>query len=288
MLVLLEFMALMVVGLGGLFTLAGWVRRRHPKGGNLVAFLLACGSSYSVSFAVDMLVHAKTGKVPFGNLAGPAVVWTTIAVGLYVASRQAAVKRWPVYLPYLLNAGLAFAGGAGHGYDWVPGVPLVLIGLVASRIPVLRAKSRTPTCFPIGQYRLDMPVEGLTGLVEFSPGEYAMMGRQFEGETNYCAPPVTFLGREWKLQLGTVHGRVYKIAPCLDFMTKQQSAPIVREVLAYCAAELGRPSSVKGDSHIWDTSDGNMIVQDAETPAGFLVSVFATSSAVRGFKRRAR
>jgi len=284
MLVLLEFMALMVVGLGGLFTFAVWVRRRHPKGGNLVAFLLACGSSYSVSFTVDMLVHAKTGKVPFGNLAGSAVVWTTIAVGLYVASRQAAVKRWPVYLPYLLNAGLAFAGGAGHGYDWVPGVPLVLIGLMASRIQVKPAVR----CFPIGDYILDMPVDGLTGLVEFSPGEYATMGRQFEGETNYNAPSVTFLGREWKLQLGTVHGRVYKIAPYLDFMTKQQSAPIVRDVLVYCTAKLGRPSSVKGDFHIWDTSDGNVVAQTAETPAGILLSIFATSNAVRSFKRRAQ
>ncbi len=133
-----------------------------------------------------------------------------------------------------------------------------------------------------------MSIEGLTELVEFSPGEYATMGRQFEGEANYKAAPVAFLGREWELQLGTVHGLVYKIAPYLDFMTREQSAPIVREVLMYCTAELGTPSSVKGDLHIWDTSDGNVIVQDAETPAGVLISVFATSNAVRSFKRRAQ
>jgi hypothetical protein len=151
-----------------------------------------------------------------------------------------------------------------------------------------RARPAACTSFPIGEYRLGAFVEELTGLVEFSPTEYAVMGCRFEGETNYNAPPVTFLGCEWKLQLGTVHGRIYKIAAHLDLMTKQESAPIVREVLVYCAVELGRPSSVKGDFHIWDTSDGNVVVQDAETPAGFLVSVFATSNAVRSFRQRGR
>jgi len=89
-----------------------------------------------------------------------------------------------------------------------------------------RAKPRAYTSFPIGEYRLDASIDGLIGLVEFSPAEYAMMGRQFEGETNYNAPPVTFLGRPWKVMLGTVHGRIYKIAPYLEPATKQEANPI--------------------------------------------------------------
>jgi len=148
-----------------------------------------------------------------------------------------------------------------------------------------RAKPAAYTSFPIGEYRLDASIDGLIGLVEFSPAEYAMMGRQFEGETNYNAPPVTFLGRPWKVMLGTVHGRIYKIAPYLEPATKQEANPIALEALRHCTGELGRPSSQKTGLFIWDTTDGNVILQTAETPAGLAINLFVTSHAVRGFRQ---
>jgi hypothetical protein len=49
-------------------------------------------------------------------------------------------------------------------------------------------RSKTPgraSC-PIDIYRLDAPIAGLSGLVEFSANQYAAMGgRVFEGERNY-------------------------------------------------------------------------------------------------------
>jgi hypothetical protein len=48
---------------------------------------------------------------------------------------------------------------------------------------------------PIGNYRLDMPVGGVTGLKEFSQAEYAVYGRHFEREKNYNAPALDFLNR---------------------------------------------------------------------------------------------
>ncbi len=86
-----------------------------------------------------------------------------------------------------------------------------------------QAKAPTHASFPVDTYRLDASIDGLAGLVEFSPLEYATMGRQFEGETGYNAPPVTFLGQQWNLMLGTVHSKIYKIAPHLEVKTQTRS-----------------------------------------------------------------
>jgi hypothetical protein len=51
------------------------------------------------------------------------------------------------------------------------------------------SKTRTSASFPIDIYRLNAPIAGLSGLVEFSSDQYAAMGgRVFEGERNYNAP----------------------------------------------------------------------------------------------------
>ena len=149
-----------------------------------------------------------------------------------------------------------------------------------------QGKAISYAAFSFGKYRLYAPIEGLTGLVEFSPAEYATMGRQFEGEKNYNASPVTFLGRSWKLMLGTVHGKIYKIAPYLTLKTKQEANPVAMEILRYCTEKLGKPASQETGLFTWDTTDGNVILQTAETAEGLAINLFLTSRAVRGFKRR--
>jgi hypothetical protein len=149
-----------------------------------------------------------------------------------------------------------------------------------------QAKAPTHASFPIGKYKLDASVDGVAGLVEFSATEYATMGRQFESERDYNGPPVTFLSRQWKLMLGTVQGKIYKIAPYLELKTKQEANPIAMETLRYCMEHLGEPSSQKTGLFIWDTTDGNVIFQTAEAADGLAISLFITSRATRNFKRR--
>ena len=140
--------------------------------------------------------------------------------------------------------------------------------------------------FAIGSYKLNAPVKELAGLTEFSTAEYVIMGRHFEGEKNYNAPPVTFLGREWKLQLGTVHGNIYKVAPYLAFKDKREANLVAVETRSYCTKTLGKPSEQQTGLFIWDTTDGNVVLQTGETAEGFAVSLFLTSRSVRSFKRR--
>jgi hypothetical protein len=69
---------------------------------------------------------------------------------------------------------------------------------------------------PIGMYKLDVSINGLAGLTEFSQAEYEIYGRRFEGEKSYNAPALDFLRRRWKVALGAVGGKVYKIVCTLN------------------------------------------------------------------------
>ena len=149
-----------------------------------------------------------------------------------------------------------------------------------------KAKAAAHASFPVGKYRLDGSIDGLAGLVEFSDTEYATMGCEFEGERNYNAPPVNFLGRQWNLMLGTVRGKIYKIAPYLELKTKQEANPIAMETLLYCTELLGTPSSQKTGPFIWDTTDGNVILSTADCADGLAINLFITSRATRNFKPR--
>ena len=146
------------------------------------------------------------------------------------------------------------------------------------------AKAPKNASFPIGKYTLDSSINGLAGLVEFSATEYTSMGRQFKGEANYNAPSVTFLGRPWKLMLGTVHSKIYKIAPYLELKNKQDANPIAIEALRYCKEHLGKPSSPEIGLFIWDTTDGNVVLQTAEAADGVAINLFITSKEMRTFR----
>ena len=142
----------------------------------------------------------------------------------------------------------------------------------------------TRAAFTIGTYKLGDHVDP-AGLSEFSEVEYQVMGRQFKNERNFHAPQVTFLGSPWNLMLGTVDGNIYKIAPYLEFQTKQEANPVAMEALQYCTVQLGKPSVQNTGMFIWDTTDGNVILQTGETGEGLALNLFITSSKVNQFER---
>jgi hypothetical protein len=139
--------------------------------------------------------------------------------------------------------------------------------------------------FPIGNYKLNA-IADVTSLTEFSAFEYTVMGRQFEGETNYNAPPVNFLNREWKLQLGTVNGKIYKIAPFLECENRKEADLATNDTLSYCKQKMGKPSEEKSGLVVWDTADGNVVLQPLDKAGLLGVALFLTSNAVRNFKRK--
>src|SRR5262249_27223855 len=76
-------------------------------------------------------------------------------------------------------------------------------------------KTSPPESFAVGPYKLDGSIEGLGGLIEFSPTEYAALGRRFVGERDYDALPVDFLGHPWEVMVQAVNGRISAIASYL-------------------------------------------------------------------------
>jgi len=148
-----------------------------------------------------------------------------------------------------------------------------------------QGKAASPETFPIGRYRLDESVERLGGLIEFSPSEYAAIGRQFVGEKNYNAVPVGFLGRPWEVMVQAVHGRICAIAAYLLLANRRDADRIVTETFRYCVEELGKPAEQETDFFLWRTSDGSVILRTEETAAGFRIGLFLASSSIGNLQR---
>ncbi len=255
-----------------------------------ISLVIAAGAAYAFSFAIDLLIAGLIGVYP--NTAFlPVVTWSVISGTLLLAARAVVADRlrW-LSLPYAAFGILATLGAlvGTHLYSLgVAGLLFVHAALVwkAGQQRASGNRGALHTSFPIGPYHLDAPVEGIAGLREFSSDEYAIMGRQFHGERNYNAPPVEFLGRQWSLMLGTVNGKIYKIAPFLEARSKSEANPIAMATLQFCTETLGKPTSQKTGLFIWDTADGNTILQTSETSGGLAINLFLTSRAVRGFRR---
>jgi hypothetical protein len=141
-----------------------------------------------------------------------------------------------------------------------------------------------PPSFAIGPYKLDTSIIGLKGLVELTPREYDIFPKTFKGEKIYNGPNVTFLGSSWKVMLGVVEGKIHKINPYLEIYEKEQANEIAMKTLMYCKSKLGEPARQQTGFFIWDTNDGNVVLQTAETSEGFALNLFSTSRAVRSFR----
>lgn len=136
---------------------------------------------------------------------------------------------------------------------------------------------------PICDYRLNMAVEGVPGLTEFSQAEYAIYGRRFAGEKNYNAPFIDFLERRWKVALGTVGGKVYKIAVFFESESENTVIEVSTAVMQYCQQRLGTPSEQQETVYIWDATDGNVVLQLGKDGSTYQLNLFETSSSVRTF-----
>ena len=284
---MMTFMLLMSSLILGAFLVTGiavWVSAKSPLLRNIAAFCLAGVSAYSIGFVLDMHRLVAAGNIPAGNVVCPTFTWLAIAFACLVAAFQTGGSLYMLATPFLINALLALLFASSMHEVIFVAVPLCLAGVV---IFLYRrgAGSYQTLGFLIDSYRLDAPVNELVGLTEFSPTEYATMGRQFESEKNYNAAPVSFLGHSWNAKLQTVHGQVCKIALCLVFPGKHEANPVAMQTLRYCKEQLGKPAEQKTGLFLWRTTDGNVILETSESAEGPVIGLFLTSRSIRGFKR---
>lgn len=157
---------------------------------------------------------------------------------------------------------------------------MAVLGYASSDSSVYSSEFRTPYSFPIGTYKLDMSIENCKGLIELTSEEYAVFPREFEGEKIYKASHVSFLGYTWNMEIGTVGGKIYKLALWLEFISQKHANQAAMKVLEYCRSKIGEPTEQQTDLFIWDTADGNTILQTAFAGNRYVVNFFSTSRAV--------
>ena len=147
-----------------------------------------------------------------------------------------------------------------------------------------QTKAPPPEIFSVGKYTLGGSIDGLGGLVEFSPAEYAAMGRRFVGEKNYNALPVTWLGRPWEVMVQTVHGRISAIAPH-SLIANREAAAVFQEVFRFCEQTLGEPVDPQPNFCFWQVPDGTVVLRSEATPDGTRIGLVLTSNAALKFPR---
>jgi hypothetical protein len=171
-------------------------------------------------------------------------------------------------------------------YLWIIAVTFFMSVIITfAKERAFAANPLKPPSFAIGPYKLDMSIVGLKGLVEITPAEYNVLPKTFKGEKIFKAPDVPFLGFSWDIRLGVVEDKIYKMSPSLVIRGKRQADEALMKVLTYCKSKLGEPVEQQTGLFMWDTNDGNVILQSPlETPFGFVINLFSTSRAVRLFK----
>ncbi len=163
-------------------------------------------------------------------------------------------------------------------------IAVIIVFTKGGSFTAMASDPSNPPSFAIGPYKLDTSIIGLKGLVELSPREYGIFPKTFRGEKIYNGPNVTFLGYSWKVMLGVVERKIYKINPYLEIHEKKQANEIATKTLMYCKSKLGEPAQQQTGFFIWDTNDGNVVLQTAETSEGLALNLFSTSRAIRSFR----
>ena len=174
-------------------------------------------------------------------------------------------------------------------------VAAITYGLVAARRADAQAasperaqpSSRRGTAPTIGAYRLDMMARATSRFVELSQAEKQALNLvvEFKNERVFHAPPADYGGFKWDVVLGAVDDRVYKISSVLFLQTRATRDAAWRKIEGLLRAPLGSPASSTPAVLIWDTEDGNVVLNRADAGDAYALVLTLTSSAVKGFAR---
>ncbi len=149
MIAFLEFVGIAVIVFGLLMVLVDWIAERHPSWRSTVAFLIALGSAYATSFALDLLFGSLPGAYTIKPYTLPVFVWGGYGAGLHSLARLAATGPNPIRLAYFLIGCVAVHAGfvGSHRHNYFVGAGCLAITLVCCVFP-LAACGRAPRTDP--------------------------------------------------------------------------------------------------------------------------------------------
>lgn len=260
-------------------------------------FVVIAVGAYSASFVLDMVMLVWAEEVPLSNIVWPCMTWSLISTCALVVGAGRSTPFVVRILPFTFFGGLAMLAAFLHPRHIVTALFLIFGGVIygwAAGSTDDPSQTRTrdvsrqslPSAFGIGDYWIDTPVPASHELVELTAQEYKFFARKFKNEKTYKATPAMFLGRSWKIMLGTVDGRVWKIAAFVELDNMAEAKRLSDDVMKYCISQLGKPTEEQRSGlTIWDTKDGNIVLQTASVMGSAAINLFVTSSSVGSFKQ---
>jgi hypothetical protein len=275
---------------------------RSSSGALLVGgtFTVVAAGAYATAFVFDMITLAWTGELPTANIVWPCVTWSLIAFSSLVVGARRPVPFAARATPFWLVGVLAMFSSILYPRNLVAGIALILGGIAYGSVSAQRGggaagtmeergqpKVRRGHAPTIGPYRLDMNTAEAAKLVELTPAEKKALNVtvEFKNERIYHAPPAGFAGASWEIVLGAVDGRVYKVSALLVLENREQRDRMWRNLDGLLRTPLGTPATAVATIITWDTEDGNVVMNRADTGAAYAVVLTLTSRAVTGFVR---
>ncbi|MGD0217412.1 MAG: hypothetical protein ABSC45_07870 [Desulfobaccales bacterium] len=288
MIIMLENIAVQIAAVFILWFFLRWVCNNYPKWRNAAAFIVALGSSYSAGFVFDMLTQVVIGRLPFENVVTPVFTWTGIAIVCLILGFNVALSMRVLYIPYLINAGIALLAAGINWYNIFVALPLLVVAIIISRYKPQSIK-RIIMITGIEDLFLKQPIDEANDLQEFTDEEYNRMGlagapRMLIDEKIYSGPDVLFAGFDWNTTVGATEGKIYKIALQTMSDDKGRINSIFKHTLNYLITQMGKYSEhhFLSKKYVWHTADGNVWFDKVSKIGWHGVNLILTSSFIRG------
>jgi len=256
--------------------------------------------AYAAAFVLDMITLAWAGQLPPANIVWPCVTWSLIASSSLMVGAGRPVPFAARATPFWLVGGLEMLSSLAHPRNLVAATALILGGIAYGSVAAQRGagaagtmensdqpKVRWGRAPAIGPYRLGMNTAEASKVVELTSAERRALNAtvEFKNERIYHAPPGEFADATWEIVLGAVDGRVYKVSALLVLENREQRDKMWRKLDAVLRTPLGTPATAAAAIVIWDTEDGNVVMNRADAGRGYAVVLTLTSRAVTGFVR---
>lgn len=294
-------MLIMYLGIGGAglvaHALLRWSRRVNRILAALVTLVLAFVGAYSLSFVIDMWLQVPGGTFAAGTLVWPTITWSLVVISAVVPVLSGGVSRWAAALPFFILGGIAMAGTFITSRHAITGIVLFSIaatiatalghGAESGSTATAERKARRGRAPRLGPYGLGMRIKEVPSLIELSAAERKalQLAIEFRDERIYHAPPGTFGEIEWSIILGAVDGKVYKISALAAAESRELRDRIGLKTTEVLRSELGAPATSQPSLWIWDTEDGNVVLNFADAGGQHAVVMTVTSGEVSGFAR---
>ena len=139
----------------------------------------------------------------------------------------------------------------------------------------------------IDEYYLNIPIREVFEVRELNSQEYAMFESAgvrmiFPEEKIYHGRNILFVGAVWKIVLGTSKGNIYRIAAQTVCLDRNEAVVTFNATYRILFEEMNTPNSgVQEQSFVWDTTEGNVILELTRGGDNYVVQICLTSGLIR-------